>query len=63
MFFLYLLESPHWGVSNKYPKHMFYREIRTKQNLFLHMFLLIKYSLQQQIHFNGKVFREQMLSL
>ena len=29
----YLLESPHWGDSNKYPKHMFYEEIRIKQNL------------------------------
>ena len=26
--FGYLLESPHRGDSNKYPKHMFYKEIR-----------------------------------
>ena len=26
------LESPQWGDSNKYPKHMFYEE-KTKQDL------------------------------
>ena len=26
-----MLESPHRGDSNKYPKHMFYEEIRKKQ--------------------------------
>ena len=31
--FGYLLESPHWGDSNKYPKHMLYEEIRIKQCL------------------------------
>ena len=31
--FGYLLESPQRGDSNKYPKHMFYEEIRTKQGL------------------------------
>ena len=31
--FGYLLESPHRGDSNKYPKHMFYEEIRIKQGL------------------------------
>ena len=31
--FGYLLESPRLGNSNKYPKHMFYEEIRTKQDL------------------------------
>ena len=29
--FGYLLESPHWGNSNKYPKHMFCKEVRIKQ--------------------------------
>ena len=29
--FGYLLESPQWGDSSKYPKHMFYEEIKTKQ--------------------------------
>ena len=29
----YLLESPHRGDSNKYPKHMFHEEIRIKQGL------------------------------
>ena len=29
--FGYLLELPPWGNSNKYPKHMFYEEIRIKQ--------------------------------
>ena len=28
-----MLESPFWGDSNKHPKHMFYEEIRTKQEL------------------------------
>ena len=31
--FGYLLESPRWGDSNKYPKHMFYEVIRIKQGL------------------------------
>ena len=31
--FGYLLESLQWGDSKKYPKHMFYEEIRTKQDL------------------------------
>ena len=31
--FGYLLESPHRGDSNKYPKHMFYEEVRIKQGL------------------------------
>ena len=48
--FGYLLESPHWGNSNKYPKHMFYEQIRIKQGL------SYKDSLQQQIHFNGNIF-------
>ena len=30
--FEYLLESPN-KYSNKYPKHMFFEEIRTKQDL------------------------------
>ena len=31
--FGYLLQLPHLGYSNKYPKHMFYEEIRIKQGL------------------------------
>ena len=31
--FGYLLELPQRGDSNKYPKHMFYEEIRIKQGL------------------------------
>ena len=31
--FEYLLESPHWGDSNKYPKPMFYEVIRIEQGL------------------------------
>ena len=31
--FGYLLELPQRGNSNKYPKHMFYEEIRMKQGL------------------------------
>ena len=33
IYFEYLLESPHWGDSNKYSKHMSYGEIRIKQGL------------------------------
>ena len=42
MYFGYLLESPHWGDSNKYPKHKFYEEIRMKTKSFLHIILSIK---------------------
>ena len=40
--------------SNKYSKYMFYEEKRTttKKIPFLHINLLMKYSVQQQIHFN-----------
>ena len=31
--FGYLLESPHWGDSSKYPKHMFCEQIRIEQGL------------------------------
>ena len=31
--FGYLLESPQGGDSNKYPKHMFFKEIKSKQEL------------------------------
>ena len=31
--FGYLLELPHQGDSNKYPKHMFYEELRKKEGL------------------------------
>ena len=44
--FGYLLESPHWGDSNKYPKHMLCEEIWIKQGRFLHIILFIKDSLQ-----------------
>ena len=47
MCFGYFLDSPHWGNSNKYPRYMFYEEIRIKQDL---SFLIMKDSLQQQIH-------------
>ena len=47
-----------WGDSNKYLNHMFYEEIRTKQDRgpFLHIKLLIKCSVQQPIYFNGNIF-------
>ena len=53
-----LLELPQRGNSNKYPKHMFYEEIRimNKTRPFLHIILSIKDSLQQQIHYNGNIF-------
>ena len=42
MCFEYLLESPQWGDSNKYPKHMFNEELREKkQGLFSPCILLI----------------------
>ena len=61
--FGYLLESPHRGDSNKYPKHMFYGEIRIKQAFLTYIILSIKDSLEQQVYFNGNIFSEQMLSL
>ena len=55
--FGYLLESPHWGDSNKYSKHVLYEEINIKQGRsFLHIILSINDSLQQLIHFNGDIF-------
>ena len=56
MSFGYLLESPQRGDSNKYSKHIFCEEIRTKQYLSYISFCLIKDSLQQQIHYNGNIF-------
>ena len=40
--FGYMLESPKRGNSNKYPKHMFYEEIRIKQGLFYLSFCPLK---------------------
>ena len=37
-------------------KYLFYEEIRTKTRPFLNIHPLMKYSVQQQIHFNGNVF-------
>ena len=54
--FGYLLESPQWGDSNKYPKHIFYEEIKNKTRSVLHFILSIKDSLQQQIYFSGNIF-------
>ena len=56
IYFGYLLESPQRGDSNKYPKYMFYEEIRTKQGLSIHIILSIKDSLRQQIHYSGNIF-------
>ena len=42
--FGYLLELPHWGNSNKYPKHVLW-EIKNKTGPLLHIILLIKDSL------------------
>ena len=47
------MNETQWGDSNKYPKCMFFEEITRP---FLHISLLIKYSVQQQIHFNGNIF-------
>ena len=44
-----LLESPRRGDSNKYPKHIFYKKIRTKQDL---PYLSICSLSIQQIHFH-----------
>ena len=55
--FGYLLELPHWGDSNKYPKHVLLGN-ENKTWPFLHIYLVIKYSVhvQQGIHFNDNVF-------
>ena len=46
-----LLELPQRRDSNKYPKHMFYEEIRIKHDISVHLD-----SLEQQIHYNGNMF-------
>ena len=46
--FGYLLESPHRGDSNNYPKHMFCEEIRIKQGLSYISFCPLR------IHYNSK---------
>ena len=40
--FGYVLESPQRGDSNKYPKHMFYEEIRIKRGFFYLSFCPLK---------------------
>ena len=47
MFWIFVRIASERGDSNKYPKHMFYGEIRIKQGLFLHIILSIKDSLEQ----------------
>ena len=47
--FGYLLESPQRGDSNKYPKHIFYEEIRIKQSLSYILFCPLR------ILYNSKV--------
>ena len=55
--FGHLLELPHRGNSNKYPKHMFCEETRTKQDLsYISICSFSILSIQQQTHFNGNVF-------
>ena len=54
--FGYLLESPHWGDSNKYPKHNVLWGNKNKTRPFLHIILSIKDSLKQQILYNGNIF-------
>ena len=51
----YLLESPHWWDSNKYPKRVLCGN-KKRTMPFLRAILLIKDSWQQQIHFNGNIF-------
>ena len=46
--FGYLLESPHRGDSNKYPKHTLYEEIRIKHGICCISFCSLKILLQQQ---------------
>ena len=53
----YLLESPQTGHSNKYPKHMFYEEIRIKQGLSYITFCPLRI---QQIHYNGNSFGNKL---
>ena len=56
--FGYLLESPQWGDSNKYPKYNVLWGSKHKTRHFLHtcIILSIRDSLQQQIHFIGNIF-------
>ena len=39
--FGYLLELPHRDDSNKYPKHVFYKEVRIKLFCFLHTRIIL----------------------
>ena len=57
--FGYLLESPQWGDSNKYPKHNELWGNKNKTKPFLHIILSIIDPLQQQIHFNDSIFEKK----
>ena len=59
--FGYLLESPKWADSNKYPKHNVLLGNKNKTKHFFCIILPIKDSLQQQIHFNGNIFWDRWL--
>ena len=52
--FRYLLESPHWGDSNKYPKHMFFKVLNTifLYNLWLIVTSEAKVSWQSDCYYN-----------
>ena len=54
--FGYLLDSPHWGDSNKYTKYMFYEEIRIKHGIFCISFSSLGILYKLQIHFNSNIF-------
>ena len=42
IYFGYVLESPQWGDSNKYPKHMYYEKIRINHGLSYILFCQLK---------------------
>ena len=56
MCFGYLLDSPQWSESIKYPDHIFYEEIRINKPFLTYHCAAFKDSLQQQINFNGNMF-------
>ena len=61
--FGYLSESPQREAILTKVQNICSMGNKNKTRPFLHIILSIKDSLQQQIHYNGNIFWEQMLSL
>ena len=55
-FWILVLELPHWGDSNKYPKPMFCEEKRVNQCLLYISLCSLKDTLLKQFYFNGNIF-------